>query len=72
MGVLCNVIEGSDINKDMKQFINDLNDPYIFSLLPHILVYKVHNFEFCHVWPCVSITWCLPLSKFNSKLKLEL
>ena len=36
--------------------MNYMNDPYIFSLLPHILVYllphilvyKVHDFELCH------------------------
>ena len=27
--------------------MNDMNDPYIFSLLPYILVYKVHDFELC-------------------------
>ena len=48
MGMLCNVIDGSNINKDTIQFINDVNNFYIFSLLPHILEYKVHNFEFCH------------------------
>ena len=25
-----------------------MNDPYVFSLLPSLLVYKVHNFEMCH------------------------
>ena len=41
MGILCNVIDSSGIDNDMIQFINDVNDPCIFILLPHILVYKV-------------------------------
>ena len=69
---LCNVIDSSNIDNNMIQFMKNVNDPYIFSLLPYILVYKVHDFEFCSEWPCVSITWCLPLSKINLKPKLKL
>ena len=47
MGMLCNVIDGSNIDNKTIQFINDMNYPFIFSLLPHILVYIVHNFELC-------------------------
>ena len=43
--MLCNVIDSSNIDKDMMQF---MNDPYKFSLFPCILVYKVRDFEFCH------------------------
>ena len=44
MGVLCNVIDGSYIDIDVIQFINNVNDPYIVSLLPHILEYKHYDF----------------------------
>ena len=44
MGVLCNVIDGSYIDIDVIQFINNVNDPYIVSLLPHILEYKLYDF----------------------------
>ena len=53
MGMLCNVIDGSAINNNMIQFINDVNDPYIFSLLPHILVYKVQSHDHVSVQPDV-------------------
>ena len=43
MGMLCNVIDGSNINNNTIQFIKDMNDPYIFSLLPRILECKVQN-----------------------------
>ena len=46
MGMLCNVIDGSNVDNDMIQFISDMNDCYIFSLLTHILVYKFHNLSF--------------------------
>ena len=46
--VLCDVIDSSNIDKYMNKIMNDMNHPYIFSLLPCILVYKVHDFEFCH------------------------
>ena len=46
--MLCYVINGSDIDNNAIWFMNDMNDPYIFSLCPHIVVYKVHNFEVCH------------------------
>ena len=36
--VLCNVINGSGIANDMMLSLNGMNDSYIFSLLPHILV----------------------------------
>ena len=45
--MFCNVINDSNIYNDTMRFINDINDPYIFSLLPHTLVYKVHDFELC-------------------------
>ena len=48
MGMLCNVVNSCNIDNDMIQFINSMNNPYIFSLLPCILVYKVHDFELCH------------------------
>ena len=42
--LLCNVIDDSNIDNDTIQFINDMDNPYIFTLLPCILVYKVHTF----------------------------
>ena len=51
--MLCNVIDGSNINNDMIQFINNMNDPYIFSLLPCILVYKVQSCDHVSVQPKV-------------------
>ena len=45
MGMLCNVRDGSNIDNDMIQFMNDMNDPYIFSLLPSILVCKLQSHD---------------------------
>ena len=51
----------------MIQFINGMNDPYIFSLHPFILVYKVHNGTFCdHVSADLMVT---PSPKLNPCLK---
>ena len=61
--MLCNVIDGSNIDNDTIQFICDVNDPYIFSLLPHILVFKVHD---CTL-SCV--TMCQHNLMFTSLLK---
>ena len=72
MGMLCDVIDDSNIDNNTIWFINDMNDLYIFSLLPHILVYKVHDFALCHVWPCDSSTWCLPSPKLNPHWNLTL
>ena len=36
--MLCNVINGSNISNDMMLSLNSMNDSYILSLLPHILV----------------------------------
>ena len=53
MGMLHNIIDGSNIDNDMIQFVNDMNDPYIFSLLPHILVYKVQSHDHASAQPDV-------------------
>ena len=53
MGMLCNVIDDSNINNDMILFISDMNDPYIFSLLSHILVYKVESHDHVATQPDV-------------------
>ena len=64
--LLCNVINGSNIDNDAIWFMNDMNDPYIFSLRPHILVQSSKS------WPCVSSTWCLPSPKLNPHWNLTL
>ena len=56
--ILCNVINDGIIGNDTIRFIKGMKDPYIFSLLPCILVYKVHNFELCrdHVSAYLTFT----------------
>ena len=49
--MLCNVINGSNIDNNAILFMNDMNDPYIFSLLPHILVYKVQSHDHASAQP---------------------
>ena len=39
IGMLCNVVDNGIIGNDMMQSINGINDPYLFSLLHHLLVY---------------------------------
>ena len=51
--MLCNVINGSNIDNNAIWFMNDMNDPYIFSLLPHILVYKVQSHDHASAQPDV-------------------
>ena len=41
--LLCNVINGSKIDSDMMQSLNGMNDSFIFSLLPHILILSNKN-----------------------------
>ena len=41
--LLCNVINGSNINNDTMWSLNSMNDAYIFSLPPHILVLSNKN-----------------------------
>ena len=41
--MLCNVIDGSNIDNDTVQSLNGMNDAYIFSLLPCILVLPNKN-----------------------------
>ena len=41
--MLCNIINGSNIDNDMIQSLNVMNNAYIFSLLPHILVLSTKN-----------------------------
>ena len=58
MEMLCNVIDSSNIDNDMIQFINDMSDPYIFSLLPCILVYKVQSHDHVSTQPDVYADLC--------------
>ena len=43
MTLLCNVLNGSNIDNDKMQSLNGMNDSYIFSLLPCILVLSNTN-----------------------------
>ena len=67
MGMFYNVIDDSNIDNDMTQFISDMNDAYIFPLLPCILVYKVQSCDYVSMQPDVY-----PSPKLNPHQNLTL
>ena len=73
--MLCDVINGSNIDNDMMQSLNGMNNSYIFSLLPHILVLSDKNITYykvmtmCQLNLMFTLTYVKPSLKLNPHLK---